>query len=422
MKKIWIGGYTSCGNHNEIAMIENYIKEPDYGLTEKIEEADIIIVIDTCLGTYQKMVSSFECIEEILKRAKIEAKTIVSGCLTKGVKFELTERQKELLSKVEIVKQEQLVPYVAQMLRGTVTSDDFDIPYSVNGVSISISPVSGCLNYCSFCKSHYMNFGLKSYPFEKVESLAYDIETIDYPFHHVAIHASNFSLYGTDLYGKPRAHEVIKNFTSPDKIKYAYVGSLINWYPELVEEIIKNPKIKEIFISLESGSPRVYKLMNRPISLNNLIRLIKFIKKERPDIIIITEFIAGYPTETIDDLKRSIDLVTELDIFPCFIWPYENSEQIPSSTLPGHSYDYCVEAANYVKRELFPLSKKFKDQILNGEMFVLKKSDKRELYITMLINGMIRNVRFDQLDRDYQEEEVIPANIVKPKQFVKRKF
>ena len=40
----------------------------------------------------------------------------------------------------------------------------------------------------------------------------------------------------------------------------------------------------------------------------------------------------------------------------------------------------------------------------------------------MLVNGTLKNIRFDQLDREYEKGEFIPANIVKPKQLVKRKF
>lgn len=422
MKKVWIGGNSSCGVHNEKNMITNYIKNCNFELTEVVEDADLILIIDTCLSTYGQMLNSFNCIEDILKKSKTEAKIIMSGCLSKGIKFELTDKQKELLARVEVVKQEDLVPYVARLLRGHNVEDDFDIPYSIYDLSIWISPVSGCLNHCSFCKSHYMNFELRSYPFEKVESLASDIEAIDYPFHHVGINSSNLSLYGVDLYGKRRAHEVIETFTKYDKIKFAFLGALINWYPELVKEIIENPKIKRLFISLESGSDRIYRLMNRPISLDNLIKIIRFIRKERPDIIIVTEFITGFPTETIEDLKRTIDLAYGLDIDPAFIHDYENSEQIPSSKLLGHSKDYCIESSYYVAEKVLPLREKFKEKIENGEMFVYGKNDEEKLYITMLINGMLKRIHFNQLDREYQEGEIIPANTVKLKQLVKRNF
>lgn len=420
MKKIWIGGYMTCNVHNEKAMIKQLVEHLKLELTD-LEEADLIIITDTCLRTYQQMLNSYKCIEDISKKVKKDTEIIVSGCLAKGVKFKLTEAQKEVLSKIKIVKPEDLFPYISKLLRGHNTEDDFDVPYSIDDLSIKVSPVTGCLNHCTFCKSHYMNFRLRSYPFEKVVSLAKDIEEINYPFHHIRIHTSNLSLYGVDLYGKRRTHEVIETFTKPDKIKFAYVGALINWYPELVEEIVRNLKIKEIFISLESGSERIYRLMNRPISLENLIRLIRFIRKERPDIIIHTEIIAGFPTETIEDLKRTIDLIYELDINPVFVHDYQSSEQIPSSNLLEHSYNYCIEAAYYAKEKLLPLHEKFKEKIQTGEMFVFKKNEKEKLYFAMLTNGILKNVRFDQLDIDYQEGKIIPANSVKPKHLVKKK-
>lgn len=422
MKKIWIGGYGACLVHNVKWMITSYIENHGFELTEIVEEADLIIVTDTCLSTWNNFLYSIEYIKEILKRKKESTEVVVSGCFSKGVKFELTEEQKELLSKITIVKEKNLVDYIVTLLTKENVPDSLDIPFSIYEYSITVSPVIGCLNHCAFCKSHYLNFNLESYPFKSVKELTEDIETNNYPFHHIAIHSSNLSLYGFDLYRKRRAHEVIEMFTRPDKIKFAYVGCLINWYPELVEEIIRNSKIKEIFISLESGSERVYKLMNRPISLENLIRLIRFIKKERPDIIIHTEFIAGFPTETIDDLKKSIALAYELDVFPAFLWPYENSEQIPASKLQEYSMSYCLEATNYINRELQPLQEKFKNRILSGEMLVVDKLEKTGLYVALLANGILKNVRFDQLDRDYQEGEIIPANTVKPKQLVKRKL
>lgn len=421
MYRIWVGGSSACDIHTEKKMIINFIKNNGFELVSDVRKADIIILTDSCFGTYNQFLYTFQCIENILKDKKEDAKVILSGCITRGVKFELTDKQKTILDMVTIIKIEDLVPYVAEMLRGKVHPDDFDIPYFAKNFSIQINPVHGCLNHCSFCKTNYTNFDLKSYPFEKVESLTRDMDEIDYPFRQVSIQSSNLSLYGVDLYGKARAHEVIRSFTQPTRIKFAYIGALINWYQELVDEILSNSKVKEIAISLESGSPRVYKLMNRPITLENLIQIIKLIRIERPDIVIQTEFIAGFPTETIDDLKRTIDLAYELDVYPAFVWPYYDSKQIPSSKLKGHDFSYCEEAALYVIDELEPLKEKFKETINNGEMVVVNKVDAYLIYETILINGALRYIRMDQVDREYEVGEIIPANMVKPKQLVKRK-
>lgn len=416
MKKIWIGGYASCDVHNEKAMIKEIIEKHKYTLTEDLEDADFLIIIDTCLGTYKNFIRSMKVISLILDLAKNNAQIIVSGCLTKGVKFELTEEQKELLSKVTCIKSEDLVPYVAKLLTNEITDNELDIPYTINETEIRISPVMGCLNNCSFCKTNFMNFNLKSYPMEKVLTLASNIEKYDYPFTSIQIFSSNLSLYGVDLYGYSRAHELIHEFTSSEKIKFAQIGALINWYPDLLKEILNNSKIKEIFMNLESGSPRIYNLMNRPISLEKFTQIIKFIKKERPDIEISSDIIIGFPTETLDDIKKTIDLVYELDINPLNIYPFAYSKQIKASSLPRHTSKYCEEASRYATEKLAPLKEKTRKM----DMLILKRYEEEKVYNVQLQNGNYKYIRFDQLDRDYKESEIVKSYIVKPKQIIKK--
>ncbi len=424
MKKIFIGGFGACSAHNEKNAICSIVKREEYEIINNFKEADIIVITDTCLGLERFVDGTFQYIKKVLAEKKKESIVIVSGCLTKGLQYELTEERSEILKQVILVKPEVIIEYIARLIK-----EDFDekeinelkLPFTVNCYSIRLSSVNGCMNHCSFCKRNYMNFNLQSVPFELIERLASGIETVNYPIYHIQIFSSNLSLYGVDLYGSQKSHEVIKELTKPEKIKYAYVGAIINMYPELINEILSNPKIKEIYISIESGSPRIYELMNRPIPLAKLIEIIKLIKRVRPDIIIDTEFITGFPTETIDDLKRTIELAQELDVFPIDIHPYENSVHIPSSNFEQHSLAYTIESANYAYSKLGGLHSKFIDRIRNGEMLIVKKSKQRKLYEVLLTNGAARLINFEQLNREYQIGEVVEPNIVKPKQLIKNR-
>lgn len=426
MKKMFIGGYATCSVHNEKDMIINLVEASNMEITMDYKEADFIVMLDTCMGNYQSLFNSIEYIDIVLNHRKENVPVIVSGCLTKGVNFELTEEQKKVLSKVTLIPSNKVIEYVLKMIHSNLLDEelleDIKLPYTVRNYEIKVSPVEGCLNHCSFCKSNYMNFKLKSSPFEQIEKLVYDIKTMEYPLHYMRIFSSNFSLYGVDLYKKQRAHEVIHTLTNPDNIQFAYVGSLINWYPELIKEILTNLKIKMIFVSIESGSQRIYNLMNRPISLEKLIEIIRLIKKERPDIVIATELIAGYPTETLDDIKKSVELIKELDIVPMFVHPYQNSVQIPSSKLEQHSKEYCHESACYTVERILNLHDKYWEKIRNGEMFVTHIYEKEQAYQVLLVDGRIKLVSFNQLDRSYQEHEMINAGIVKSKTLAKRKI
>ena len=419
MKKIFIGGAIACGVHNEKNELIDYISIDDnLELVYDYKEADLIIVIDTCMGTYLNLEESINYLNDVLLNKKSGAMVIVSGCLTKGLKFKLDEKYQNILSQVIQVQSSEIVAYVINLLKINI---DEDIQRSLNlkipaisflDHSIQFSPVEGCLNHCGFCKTNYMNFVLQSTPLENIELITQDIIELEdkMPINYLRIHSSNFSLYGVDLYKTPKAHEVLKILSTPDIVKFISCGALINLYKDLVYEILSNPKIKHIFISLESGSDRVYKLMNRPISLVKLIEIIKLIRSNRPDIIIDTELICGFPTETKDDLDRTIDLIYELDINPLFGHPYINSSQIPSSKLPQQSYEYGVDLFKYSKRRLAEQINRYSNIINNSELIVIDKNPYMRMYKVMLVNGKVRYIGYDQFDKEYNINDLISAN------------
>ena len=416
MTKIFLGGPGACGVHNEKNTLEDFlIVTTGITLINNYEEADIIIILDTCIGTPTHLERNINYLEKVLLTKKETAKVILSGCITKGLTYKLPQNYLEILNKVQQVPTSKIIEYIIKLLNVTIDKKLEELitrpalTWLLGG--IQIAPVEGCLNNCSFCKTNYMDFNLKSTPFENLKWCAEKInestvqdDTVGY----INIHASNLSLYGVDLYGKQRAHDAIRILSSPDSIKVVMAGALINWYKELLTEILNNPKIKSIFISLESGSERVYNLMNRPISLNKLIEIIKTIRKERPDIIIDTEFICGFPTETKDDLNKTIDTIQRLNLNPIAIHPYQNSAQVPSSHLPQHSFEYCKELAAYSKEQLKSYLLMWRQKINNGELLVLDKIESTQKYMVLLLDGSIKFIPFNSLDKEYNVNDLIP--------------
>ena len=429
MKKIFLGGPGSCDVHFDKYMIYEFLDlyYTDYELTDKVQQADLIVIIDTCIGTYNNLQKSINYIERVIDIKKENAQVIVSGCLTKGVNFELDEHQKSILKQVTCIKSSEITEYICKILKPNLENfleetwlEDFSFPYEWSQNSISFSIVEGCSNHCSFCKTNYMNFPVKSIPFEKLEKMVIGINELNYPFNYMDIYSSNVSLYGIDLYNRQRSHEAIKLLTSPECVKFIGIGCLINFYPELIKEIIENTKIKNLFISLESGSERIYNLMNRPISLTNLVNNIKIIKQYRPDIIIKTEIICGFPTETLDDLKRSIELVQELDIIPIHAHPYIDSPQIESSKQKQHSFKYNIKCSEYLKEQLSNQYNKYHKILSTSEMIVIDINEEMKYYTVIRIDGSIAKISFDNLNRKYNVSELIEANTIISKQVTKR--
>lgn len=416
MKKVFIGGSGACGVHNEKYVLEDFLFESyDYTLSDDYKDADVIILIDTCAGTYRYIKESVDCIKNVLLTKKKDATVIVSGCITKKFSFELPDDLQSILNQVTLVPSSNIVEYVLNLLKFNTQDSsvkDWIHPFYCNLENgIQISPVTGCQNKCSFCKTNYMDFPLKSVPIERIETAIESLSGLNEymdPIDFIHVHSSNLSLYGLDLYGGQRAHDLLSMLSKQESVKFLFANALINWYPELLNEVLNNPKIKSLFISLESGSDRVYKLMNRPISLYELRKVIRMIRESRPDILIDTEIICGFPTETMDDLNRTIDTIYELDVNPLFIHPYIDSPYIPSSKLIQYGYEYNKELSIYARDRLRPQVKKYKEFAINGELLVIDRDDISNRYKVVLINGEYAYIDCSEFDRVYLPGDVIP--------------
>lgn len=76
-------------------------------------------------------------------------------------------------------------------------------------------------------------------------------------------------------------------------------------------EYMYNSGCRWIFFGIESGSPRILKSINKRIDFDKIANTFKNCKKS--NIACIGSFIAGFPDETCDDLKMTVNLIKQLD-------------------------------------------------------------------------------------------------------------
>jgi len=84
---------------------------------------------------------------------------------------------------------------------------------------------------------------------------------------------------------------------------------------EVDDEILpmmKKAGCKTIYVGVESGSPRILELINKKISIEDIRKGIELIKKYR--ISVTGSFILGVPTETKEDVERTIQFALSLPL------------------------------------------------------------------------------------------------------------
>lgn len=95
----------------------------------------------------------------------------------------------------------------------------------------------------------------------------------------------------------------------------------IDCLDEELIDIMSECGMKSIFIGIETGSPRMQKLINKNLKLERVLPLLTYIRSK--GIEIDTSFIYGFPEETEEDLSQTLALITDiLAIKDTTVYPY----------------------------------------------------------------------------------------------------
>lgn len=265
---------------NHIYANYNYEVVCDYTI------ADIIIIMTCAFG---KKILSIRTIADVQLNSSADSEIIVTGCLAN-------------------FKELQYIPYVTvkpffEVLDffGNVSSKSIVQILPQNKVIIS----EGCRYKCSYCVYPLIMNQYKSKPIEdiiKEVEVLYQTESTIY-----ITGAQETSDYGIDLYGKRYFSVLLEKIVT----QFPDCNYVIGWFnpagftDEVIDIISNNSNIKEIMLHIQHVSDDVLKRMNRP-SFDQTYDWIKKLKSNRPDIIISTEVIVGFPGETEKDFTNLI--------------------------------------------------------------------------------------------------------------------
>ena len=78
---------------------------------------------------------------------------------------------------------------------------------------------------------------------------------------------------------------------------------------ELVDIMVESG-MKGIYIGIESGSPRMQKIINKNLNLDRVMEMISYIYSK--NIKIVVSFIYGFPEETEEDISQTMSLIAQI--------------------------------------------------------------------------------------------------------------
>jgi anaerobic magnesium-protoporphyrin IX monomethyl ester cyclase len=175
-------------------------------------------------------------------------------------------------------------------------------PSSLGDILVS----TGCIYSCRFCALANSRFLLRS-PKNVVKEIKDVYEkygTRDFSFQTASINLNRKWLI-----------ELCKEIKR-EKLRIlwsAYANAI--GIDESIVKLMKESGCWKLGIGFESGSQKILKEMNKPLRIEDSLKVVRILKRNK--IFIYGSFIAGYPGENIEDLLSTLNIIRELklDVF-----------------------------------------------------------------------------------------------------------
>lgn len=316
----------------------NQMKTYNFERAISLEEADYLIYI-TCTGVGEvihKCMNDIATLDLYSKQEYNNLNVIVVGCLVRH-HSELLERFKDNPNMKFISNKDWIIPTLNYINHDNKRNsyktrlNNITRLFYNNNTALQIFLEEGCTNHCSFCKFNYNNPKVSSIPYD--HALKHLEKCIKAGTKSITLGGDNLTLYGIDLYKKPCLHKFIHELSLIDGLSKIHVKELVagNMYTELIDELVNNPKVKSVAMQLESASDRLLKLMNRNYTLEEYDYYAKRLIDAGKNV--STVLMSAFPTETLDDLDKTISYLKERGIRCTGICEYSDFDFIPSSKL-----------------------------------------------------------------------------------------
>lgn len=351
--------------------------QDEYEITNDIAQTQILI-INTCAFLESARKESIETVFSCLpykKNGKLE-KIIMTGCLPQKFIGDIFEELSEVDGFLGTFDGTLLKQLITDLYAG------FRVNYVGKGDALKcerylttpnhyayLKIADGCNNHCTYCLIPKIRGCYKS---EKIDDLIDEAKNLG-EVKELILVAQDTTRYGVDIYGKPMIVELIRELSALEN-----VGGirLLYCYPELVtdaliEEFKTNDKlIKYIDIPLQHASDRILKLMGRKSTESGNLALIEKLKENVPDIAIRSTFIAGFPTESEEDVEILANFLRKAKLFNAGFFAYSREPDTPAYKLDGQ-----LKSGEKQKRTkyLYKVQNAVMGEILDG--FVGKELD-----------------------------------------------
>ncbi len=372
MPTVFIKTYGCQMNERDSEQVARSLQTRGYRLVGDEAEADVIL-LNTCSVrdmAEQKAIGKMG----MLARLREKRPHLVLGYLgcmaqSRGAELLATTPQVDLVAGTQ--KFHRVADYVDDLLKARLEArmDDPRLPIvdvgeeegSQNTIrehlerparaTAFVSIMQGCNMRCAFCIVPSTRGNERGRPIpdivEEVIRLARE------GVREVTLLGQIVNLYGRHEFPKVGSKspftqllEAVAAIEGIDRVRFTSPHP-IGFRPDLIEAFARIPEMVEhVHLPLQSGSNRILKTMRRGYTLEKFKALVTALRTTRPGIAITTDIIVGFPGETDDDFRATLEAAEEISFDNAFVFRYSKRRDTPAAGMEGQLPESVKEERN----------------------------------------------------------------------------
>ena len=312
-----------------------------YTVSANEAEADIFIVNScTVTGTGDKKLK-----KELrrLRRSYPNSVIVLTGCFPQAFSEEAekipeadivtgTKNRSELPRLVEsFIREKSRIVSVCPYTRDEKFENMCNRGYE-NNTRAFLKIQDGCGMFCTYCIIPYSRGGFRSKPVESIIAEAEGFSKAGYK--EIVLVGINLSFYGVDL-GK-RLADAVEAVCGVSGIERVRLSSI---EPETIteEDVKRLSKLEKLcphfHLSMQSGCDKTLKAMNRRYLSADYEKLVNNLRNNFKDCSITTDIIVGFPDETEENFRQSLEFAEKMGFAKAHIFPYSKRSGTPAAEM-----------------------------------------------------------------------------------------
>ena len=345
-KKYFVRTYGCQMNEHDGENIKAILEDMSFEETDDMESADVIL-LNTCAireNAHNKVFGYLGRIKH-LKETRPDIIAGLCGCMA----------QEEIVVK-EIMQKHQYLDMVfgthnihelPEILNNVIETKSQQIQvYSKEGDIIENIPVKraskykawvnimyGCDKFCTYCIVPYTRGKQRS---RQHEDILAEVKCLkEKGYQEVTLLGQNVNAYGKDLNDDYNMENLLEDVAKLNIPRIRFVTSHPwDFTDNMIDVIAKYDNIMPyIHLPLQSGSSTILKKMGRRYTKESYLELAKKIKEKVLNCSLTTDIIVGFPGETDEDFKETLDVVNTLKYDSAFTFIFSPRVGTPAAKM-----------------------------------------------------------------------------------------